>query len=338
MTDVNNTDPVVAAGIRRATEVDGVSAPVRDMRATPQRAVGPDGDGIPADRISVASARYTERIEGLRQSAANASRAATSLDLADRALSRIDFMLGRMAELAETAAGAPPARADGSPGVPAELSVRERALLDGEFVALRSGIDRLVDDTNLHGVDLAGRSPASARAPLESFGPDSATRSAGAAAAPPREARAAALSADLGLATLAGEASATEAVIAVAEARRAADGLRTELRSVRAGIDSMENAAGEISAVVSGARDDRVAPETLVDLSRRVADRIAQAGGVRLAPGAEKILQDVLLRASASTSSGGPASGGDGLETLGGRTSGTPAASLLPRIGGAVGF
>jgi len=54
---------------------------------------------------------------------------------------------------------------------------------------------------------------------------------------------------------------------------------------------------------------------------------VSEEGGVNLSDGAQKLLQDVLLRMSVATSNGGPASGGDAVEEFGGKTAGAPAAA-----------
>jgi len=88
-----------------------------------------------------------------------------------------------------------------------------------------------------------------------------------------------------------------------------------------------------VSQVVEGVRELRVSPEKVVNLSQVVASQVGEEGGVHLAEGARKLLQDVLLRASSATANGGPAAGGDAIEEFGGKTSGAPAAAPAPSTG-----
>ena len=73
----------------------------------------------------------------------------------------------------------------------------------------------------------------------------------------------------------------------------------------------------------------KTSPETVIDLSRVVARQVTEEGGLNLSDGAQKLLQDVLLRMSVATANGGPASGGDAVEDFGGKTAGAPAAAAV---------
>src|SRR5690606_25984990 len=75
----------------------------------------------------------------------NAGQAVSMLQIADGAMSRIDDILVRMKTLA----------VQSSPG---QLSDTERGMLNGEFTALSSEIDRIADDTDFNGTKLLGGS------------------------------------------------------------------------------------------------------------------------------------------------------------------------------------
>jgi len=62
-------------------------------------------------------------------------------------------------------------------------------------------------------------------------------------------------------------------------------------------------------------------------LARAVAQQVTDKGGVHLSAGAQKILQDVLLRMSVATTNGGPARGSAAVEEFGGKTASAPAAA-----------
>jgi len=124
------------------------------------------------------------------------------------------------------------------------------------------------------------------------------------------------------------QASASGAVTAVAEPQGNVADTRAAVRGARAPLTSVETAAGEMSAIVENVREMRMSPETVVDLSRVVAHQVSEEGGVNLSDGAQKQLQDVLLRMSVATSNGGPASGGDAVEEFGGKTAGADTADI----------
>jgi flagellin len=326
--DINKTDPVVASiAQRRVQQTDGIAALVREAKGAASRDIDFEGVGLRSDRISVvASSRFTQRVNELKEVAQNAAQASSVLDIADRALSDIQDKLDRMSEIATSASSARVEREDGSFRDPEELSARERALLDNEFVLLRQEIDDRVDDAKFNGRDLLKGDPDSEGDPLELSFKVRATGGEGDSVdVELADARAAAISDDLEAATLASEADADAAKDAVEDAADSIRDIRAAVRSARSQIDSVESAAGEVSAILSRERDAKVTPDSFVEISRVVADRITRDRGIDLNAGTERILQDVLLRASASTANGGPATGGDGIETFGGKTAGAPA-------------
>lgn len=321
------SSPIVAAVQQRTTEADGIVALARQTGGNPARSVEIDGVTVRSDRIAVAAgAQFASQLSELRQLAANASAGAALLDVADSGLVQIETKLARMDTLAETAALTPVERDDGSSSAPAEISARDRAVLNSEFSGLRDQIDSVAEATTFDGIDLLSGDSASPGAPtVIDFGVtgadgESVTVSLAAADS-------ASLSANLATADLGSAAGGTAAVIAVTTAQASVDDIRAAVRGARAQLNSVEGASAETSAVVERVQEMKTSPETVVDLSRMVARQVTEESGLRIQDGAQKLLQDVLLRMSAATANGGPAAGSDAVEAFGGKTSGTPAAA-----------
>lgn len=329
MADINKTDPVVTSIVHpRVQQTDNIAALVREAKGSVSRSVDLEGVGIRSDKISVAaSSRFTQRVNELKEVAQNAAQASAVLGIADSALSDIQDKLDRMSEIAASASSAKIERDDGSFRDPDALSVRDRALLDGEFVQLRRDIDDRVDDAKLNDQDLLKGDPDTPGDPYRiSFKVRTTAGEGDTVDVELADARVAAISDDLETATLASEADADAAVDAVEEAADSIRDIRAAVRSAQSQIDAVESAAGEVSAILSRERDVKVTPDSFVELSRVVADQITRDRGIdQLSASNERILQDVLLRASASTANGGPATGGDGIEQFGGKTAGAPA-------------
>jgi flagellin len=328
MVEIDKTSSVAVSAIQRRTaEADSIVALAQQNGGNPTRTLDFDGVRIKSDRIAVAAgAQYTTQLAELRQAAANASDGASLLDVADAGLSRIADKLDRMDTLANTAARTPVEREDGSAYTPPELSGAERASLNLEFEDLRSEIDAVASSTSFNGVDLLAGDPANSSNPLmldvQTGGIPAATVTISMAAADIQN-----LSAPLETVDLLSEAASTTAVAAVDVAQGAVAERQAAVRGARAQLNSVETAAGEVSAVVEGARELKTSPETVVELSRIVANQVSEEGGVSLSDGAQNLLKEVLLRMSVSTANGGPASGSDGVEEFGGKTSGAPAAA-----------
>jgi hypothetical protein len=177
-----------------------------------------------------------------------------------------------------------------------------------------------------NGIDLLSGDPDAGGSPLElTFRTGGSADKAVSVALP--DSSVAALSPTLPTVDLLSEAGADAAVVAVAEAVATVADSRAAIRGARAQLNSVETAAGEISAVVESVREMRTSPRTVIDLSRFVAHQVTEDGGINLSDGAQTLLQDVLLRMSAATANGGPASGSDTAEEFGGKTAGAPAAA-----------
>ncbi|MEX0758385.1 MAG: flagellin, partial [Tistlia sp.] len=85
--------------------------------------------------------RLKAEVGSLKQASVNAGQAVSMLQIADGAMSRIDDILTRMKTLSVQSSSG-------------QLSNTERGMLNGEFTALRSEIDRIAEDTDFNGTKL----------------------------------------------------------------------------------------------------------------------------------------------------------------------------------------
>lgn len=85
--------------------------------------------------------RLKAEVGSLKQASVNAGQAVSMLQIADGAMSRVDDILTRMKTLAVQSSSG-------------QLSNTERGMLNGEFTALRSEIDRIAEDTDFNGTKL----------------------------------------------------------------------------------------------------------------------------------------------------------------------------------------
>lgn len=95
-------------------------------------------------------------VASLNQARVNAGQAASLLQIAEGALSTVTDILVRLKSLSVQSASG-------------QLSDTERATLDAEFVALRTEIDRIADDTEFNGSTLVNGTTASTTATVDSL-------------------------------------------------------------------------------------------------------------------------------------------------------------------------
>ena len=330
VTEIEKTSSLALPVIQKSSsKADGIVALATQTGGNFPNMIDLGGVRVRSDRVAIAGgAQFTRQIAELRQAAANASAGASLLDAVDAGLGRIDEKLSRMDELAKIAVLTVVERANGSTFAPAELSAQERAVLNTEFEDLRDAIDDIASSTGFNGTDLLAGDPQSPGNPLDvSFrtgGNSGQTVTVSLA-----EADTEALSTDLVTANLLSESGGGTAVIAVNEARVAVGDRQAAVRGARAQLNSVETAAGEISAIVENVRVLKTSPEKIVDLARAVAQQVTDEGGFHLSAGAQKLLQDVLMRMSVATTNGGPASGSAAVEEFGDKTAGAPAAAPI---------
>ncbi|MDZ7714098.1 MAG: flagellin [Rhodovibrio sp.] len=98
------------------------------------------------DAASLAiGSRLSAEVAGLKQAGVNAGQASSMLQIADGAMDKVNDILTRMKTLAiQSGSG--------------QLSSTERGMLDTEFQALRSEIDRIAEDTEFNGTQLVNGS------------------------------------------------------------------------------------------------------------------------------------------------------------------------------------
>lgn len=118
---------------------------ISDNAATSSLAKLSAGKRVLAAKDDAASlavgSRLNAEVVGLKQAAVNAGQAVSMLQIADGAMAEVDNILVRMKSLAVQAGSG-------------QLSSTERAMLDTEYQALASEIDRIASDTEFAGAQL----------------------------------------------------------------------------------------------------------------------------------------------------------------------------------------
>jgi flagellin len=116
-----------------------------DAAATSSLAKLSSGSRVVSAKDDAASlaigSRLNAEIVGLKQASVNAGQAISMLQIADGAMAKTNDILVRMKSLAVQAGSG-------------QLSATERSMLNTEFVALRSEIDRIANDTDFAGTKL----------------------------------------------------------------------------------------------------------------------------------------------------------------------------------------
>jgi flagellin len=118
---------------------------ISDMQATSSLAKLSAGSRVVSAKDDAASlavgSRLNAEVVGLKQASVNAGQAISMLQIADGAMAKVNDVLVRMKSLAvQSGSGA--------------LSATERNMLNTEYVALRSEIDRIAADTDFAGTQL----------------------------------------------------------------------------------------------------------------------------------------------------------------------------------------
>ncbi len=128
-----------------------------DMQTTSSLSKLSSGTRVVSARDDAASlaigSRLRSEVEALKQAKVNAGQAGSMLQIADGAMSTVSDILVRMKALAVQAASD-------------QLGSTERSILNSEFTALRSEIDRIANDTEFNGVKLTNGSTSTSLARL----------------------------------------------------------------------------------------------------------------------------------------------------------------------------
>ena len=327
MADISNTASLSLSGILPGgSQVDSLISLAKSSGGDAVQSLDFGGVSLNSDRIAVASgASFSTQISALRQAAANAAQGSSALDVADSALTDISDKLSRLAELADTAARTPIERSDGSTYTPAELSGGDRAILQAEFADVRSQIDQVAGAASFDGTSLLSGDPSSPSDPLQ-LSYEVGVGSSNKVTVSLNPADTASLSSDLASTSLMTAGGSDVAVTAVSDAQDALGVIQAAGRGARTQFSDVSDARDQVGAVVDRARDVKTDPQVAVDMSRLVAKKAEDQGGVALVKGAAQLLQAVLLRdAAVSTPNGAPASGSAAIEEFGGKTAGAPA-------------
>ena len=109
------------------------------------------------DAASLAvGSRLNAEVIGLKQASVNAGQAISLLQIADGAMAKVDDILVRMKSLSVQAGSG-------------QLSATERSMLNTEFLALRSEVDRISNDTDFAGTTLVNVSISVAHTTASAF-------------------------------------------------------------------------------------------------------------------------------------------------------------------------
>ncbi len=125
-----------ATSAKRAATADTAGTAVASSAATLQKLSSGSRLVSPRDELVTArlESKLASEVQVLRQASKNAGEVSAILQTASDAVTRIDANLGRMAELADAAAGH-------------AISDAERATLHNEFAELRAEVDEIADAT-----------------------------------------------------------------------------------------------------------------------------------------------------------------------------------------------
>ena len=134
-----------------------------DSQATSSLAKLSSGSRVVSAKDDAASlavgSRLNAEVVGLKQAAVNAGQAISMLQIADGAMAKVNDILVRMKSLAVQAGSG-------------QLSGTERSMLDTEYQALRSEVDRIANDTDFAGTLLVDGSIAATTTSATSFAAD----------------------------------------------------------------------------------------------------------------------------------------------------------------------
>ena len=236
-----------------------------------------------SDRQHVAaSGRFAVEAKARSVAASNAIAGASLLQSADDALSKIRVKLDQLTVLAQRASSD-------------NLSDLERAQLDAQFQAIKSAIDTIAATAQFNGIPvLQGGDGADGALEIPyKVGTGAAPQDEiVASVAPASVADLSAGLADDSLSTQAGASTAgtdiTEAIDAVGPIRAGIAGTRERFAAAYDNNRSMQQANDAV-------RDALTTPSVTIDLSRVLAERIAQQGGVSLtSPAADRFRQLLL--------------------------------------------
>ena len=146
-----------------AAQVAQRNLSMSDAAATSSLAKLSSGSRVVSAKDDAASlavgSRLNAEVIGLKQASVNAGQAISMMQIADGAMAKVNDILVRMKSLAVQAGSG-------------QLSGTERSMLDTEFQALRSEVDRIANDTDFAGTLLVGGSIGVTTSSATAFAPD----------------------------------------------------------------------------------------------------------------------------------------------------------------------
>lgn len=228
------------------------------------------GTSVFGDRQHVAaSSRFRAEVQARSAANLNASEASSLLQTADDALVSIRTKLDRLAVLAESAEAS-------------DRSVFERAQYEVEFQATKTDIDAVASLTLFDSTQLLKGGGGAGGEFEVSFKVGTGNQESDEILVSIAPAAVADLSAGLGTGSVATQADATTAKSDVEAAQDAVDTIRA---GIAGNIERFSIASRNNASIGQGAEESRAAltnPSVAVDLSRLVATRVAEEGGLDL--------------------------------------------------------
>jgi flagellin len=255
------------------SSVSGTTRFVEAVRgAAPARGQSRGGGGTLTDeRQQVASdGRAAIEAESQSSAAANAVAAATMLQTADDALAEIGARLDELASVAEAASSPDRSR----PG---------RRQMDARFAFILSDVDSIAERTSFNGVVLlqGGSGPGGVLEIQFQVGGGSGAASELTIKLPP--ANAASLSSGLAHDSVATGEGARVARVNVSLAAQAVDAIRAGIARDRRRIAAAYRNGQTLRRAADAAGEGLTSPSMAIDLSRVLATRIAEEGGIAVA-------------------------------------------------------
>lgn len=223
------------------------------------------------DHIALsAGARLATQSADYKQGIANASKAASLLQVADKAVDEIDTRLARLQELA---ADASLTELSEDRPAPELVSDRDRAMMNAEFAVLRSEIDAIARDTSFDGTTLLDGLSVT-------FTVGGGGQSGDSIAITLAAADSASLAAGLDTADISTLASSSAALTLVNTAIGAAGNISTAIRGAQERFGFAANSLSFAASVADTDRAGRLTPDVTLDISHLAASQSLEARGI----------------------------------------------------------
>ena len=237
------------------------------------------------DHIALsAGARLAAQSAGHNQGIANASEAASLLQVAAQAVDGIDARLARMQELAADASLTE--LSDDRPA-PKLVSDHDRAIMNVEFAVLRSEIDAIARDTSYDGTTLLDGLGVT-------FTVGGGGQSGDSIAITLAAADSASLAAGLDTADISTLSSSSATLTVVNAAIGAAGNIATAIQGAQERFEFAANSLSLAASVADADRAGRMTPEVTLDISHLAASQSLDARGIDVATEAQSVDRSLL--------------------------------------------